>query len=88
MAIGYNVILGYIAGLVALYVLGWLLLVPLRFLLRLLLNCVLGGVALLALNLLGGGIGLHVSLNPLTALFAGLLGIPGVATLLLLEVLL
>jgi inhibitor of the pro-sigma K processing machinery len=74
----YLAIIAYLVGLAALYFIGWLLLVPLKFLSKLLLNALVGGVLLVLLNMLGGLIGLNVSLNAVTALLAGFLGVPGV----------
>jgi inhibitor of the pro-sigma K processing machinery len=73
-----SLIIAYVVGLAALYFIGWLLLVPLKFLSRLMLNGLLGGVLLLALNALGGVLHLEVAINYITALAAGFLGIPGV----------
>ena len=51
-------------------------------------NGIIGGVVLYLVNLFGGLIGLHAALNPFTALIAGTLGIPGVALVLVLPLLL
>ena len=87
-AIGYDVLIAYALGLVLLYAPGWLLLVPLKFLLRFLINAALGGLLLWVLNLAGGLFGVTVAINPVTALTVGFLGIPGVILLLLLQVML
>lgn len=81
----WEVIAAYVVGLVLLYVLGWLLLVPLKFIFKLLLNGVLGGVALWGLNLLGSLIGITIAINPITALITGFFGIPGVILLIILQ---
>lgn len=75
----------FAAGLAALYGIGWLLLVPLKIVLRFLFNGILGGGMLMLLNLFGASLGLYVAVNPLTALTAGFLGVPGVAMLMVLE---
>jgi inhibitor of the pro-sigma K processing machinery len=74
----YQLVIAYLVGLAALYFIGWLLLVPLKFLSKLLLNALIGGVLLVILNMIGGFISLEVSLNVVTALMAGFLGVPGV----------
>lgn len=79
------VILWFVAGLALLYAMGWLLLVPLKLVLRFLFNGLLGGAALVGLNLVGGAVGLYVAVNPVTALAAGFLGLPGVVTMLALQ---
>jgi len=83
--ISLDIILAYFLGLVLLYLIGWLLLVPLKLILRFLLNAVLGGIALWLLNLVGGLIGITVAINPITALTVGFLGIPGLILILLLQ---
>ena len=80
-----DIILAYALGLVLLYLVGWLLLVPLKLLLRFIINGVIGGVILWLLNLVGGLIGLSVAINPVTALTVGFLGIPGLMLILLLQ---
>lgn len=86
--IPFDVILAYGLGLILLYIVGWLLLVPLKIILRFIYNGVIGGISLWILNALGGLIGVTVAINPITALIAGFLGIPGVILILLLNFLL
>jgi len=80
-----SVILAFGAGLILLYILGWLLIVPLKYLSKLIINGVIGGVLLFIVNFFGGYIGLHIGINPVTALIAGLLGVPGVIMLIVLQ---
>ena len=58
---------------------------PLQLLLRLLARSVLGLGGLWLFNLVGGLIGVQVGLNLITALTIGLLGLPGLGLLLLLQ---
>ena len=58
---------------------------PLKFILRLLYNGIIGGLMLWVLNLVGGFFNVGVAINPITALIAGFLGIPGVLLLLVLQ---
>ena len=88
MGIDFDVVIAYAVGLLLLYVVGWLLLTPIKLLLKFLMNGVIGGLMLLVLNLVGGSIGVSVMINPVTALIAGFLGVPGVILILLLQVLL
>ena len=83
--IPFDIVLAYALGLVLLYLIGWLLLVPLKFLLRFLISGIIGGVALWILNQVGGLIGVTIAINPITALTIGLLGIPGLLLILLLQ---
>lgn len=70
-------VLYFALGLVLLYIIGWLLLAPLKFLLKLSLSSVLGAILLVVLNLIGGIFRVTIPLNPLNAVIAGVLGLPG-----------
>ena len=83
--ISFDIILAYASGLVLLYFIGWLLLVPLKLILRFLFNAILGGIALWLINTAGKFIGISVAINPVTALTVGFLGIPGLILILLLQ---
>ena len=61
---------------------------PLGWLLKLLLNSVFGLILLLAANYIGGFFGVHIGINRFTILISGILGIPSVAFLLILQFLL
>lgn len=78
LGIQYEVIIAYLVGLALLYVVGWLLLAPLKVVLKLVVNALIGGAMLVLINFLGGAIHLQVPLNFVNALVAGFLGIPGV----------
>lgn len=73
----------YAAGLFLIYILGKLLIVPLKWAGRLAINSLLGGVLILVINAVCGGWGIFLPLNPLTAVITGVLGLPGVLCLLL-----
>ncbi|NLP17496.1 MAG: pro-sigmaK processing inhibitor BofA [Firmicutes bacterium] len=83
-----TVIIAYGFGLFLLYLIARLLLVPVRILVRLLYNGVIGGVLLWLVNLVGGFFSIMIPINPITALTAGFLGVPGIVLLLLLQYLL
>lgn len=78
----------YTLGIGVLYFLGWLLLVPLKFLNKLLFNAVAGGVLLMLMSIAGGLFDMNVTVNAVTALIAGFLGVPGVALVVLLPMIL
>jgi len=85
MQMDYAAILAYAFGLLLLYVVGRALIVPLKIVIRLVYNALIGGVVLLLLNFIGGYFGLHIALNPVTALIVGFLGVPGIIMLLVLQ---
>ena len=81
-------ILAYLFGLVLLFLFAWLFIKPLKWLLRLGINSLIGGVLLFDVNLLGGILGITVSVNALTALFVGILGVPGLVLLYIMQLIL
>jgi inhibitor of the pro-sigma K processing machinery len=85
--VDYGVILAYIVGIVLLFILGRLLLTPLKILLKLLFNSLLGAVAILLVNWIGGLVGFHIAFNIYTAFIVGTLGIPGFVLLVVLKLL-
>ncbi|GHU84099.1 hypothetical protein FACS189415_7700 [Bacteroidia bacterium] len=85
--IQFDVVIAYAFGLVLLYIIGWLLLVPFKAVWKFLLNALLGGLLLWVLNLVGALIGLRIAINPITALVVGILGVPGVVLILVLQLL-
>ncbi|MCF6097588.1 pro-sigmaK processing inhibitor BofA family protein [Thermovorax subterraneus] len=78
-------ILAYAFGLLMLYAIGRMLLGPIRLVLKLVYNAVVGGLVLVLLNFIGSYVGLHIALNPINALIVGFLGIPGVLLLIALK---
>lgn len=86
--IPWELILSFALGLFLLYLIGWLLLIPMRFLWRLLASGALGGFMLWIVSQFGFLFGFSVSVNPFTALVAGSLGVPGVALIIALSLLL
>ena len=81
----YDAWITYGLGLVVLYMLIRVFLVPIRFLLQTAYHLVLGGAILWAVNWVGQYFGYHLALNPLTAFAVGYLGAPGLVLLVLLQ---
>ena len=82
-----NVIFTYIACIGLLFVLGKILIVPIKIILKLIFNSVLGAVTIFAINLIGSIWGFHIGVNILTAVIVGILGVPGAILLILLKIL-
>lgn len=78
-----GIFLAYAAGILLVYLCGRFLLVPLKWILKILVSSLLGGIALCLINGIGGIFGIFVPLNPVTAVIAGVLGIPGVLLMIL-----
>lgn len=81
-------ILGFLLGLVLLYIIGLILVIPIKVIFKLIINGLIGGIILFLFNLVGGLFGIAIAINPLNAIIVGLLGVPGVVLLLILQVIL
>jgi inhibitor of the pro-sigma K processing machinery len=77
MSTEIGILLAYALGIFALYVVGYMFLVPIKILLRLVINSVAGAIAILTINWIGTYWGVHISLNFLSAVIVGVLGVPG-----------
>lgn len=72
----------------AILVLGKILLFPIKKLIRLFFNSIIGGVIIFVINKIGTIWGFHIGLNIFTAIFVGILGIPGAVLLIILKLIL
>ena len=86
MSIDISTIIAYVFGIILIYVVGRILLMPLKLVLKLIYNALVGGVLLWIFNLGGAYIGFTIAYNPITALIAGFLGVPGVILLVLFKI--
>lgn len=83
MRLEIGIFLAYAAGILLIYLSGKFLFVPLKWILKLIANNILGGILLLIIDGIGENFGLFVPINPVTSVIAGVLGVPGVVILLL-----
>ena len=88
LGIGLQEILFFALGLVLLYFLGYIILSPFTLLMKFVLNSFLGAAVVVVINLIGQNFGVTIPLNPATALIVGFLGLPGVALLFVLKLIL
>jgi len=84
-----KVIAAYVLGLIILYVIGYALYKlfhkPLRWVGILLFNGCIGGLLLFMANLMGDLFHFHLAINPITAVTAGFLGVPGIVLMIFLK---
>jgi len=71
--------------IIAIFIIAKILSWPFKMIIKLVLNVLLGVVLILVVNTFGAGFGLHIPFNTITALIAGILGIPGVLLLIILH---
>ncbi len=80
-------VLAFFIGLFVLWLICKILKISIKIFWKLLINAAAGAVILLLVNLLGGLFGISVAITFLSALMVGVLGVPGVIILLLIQLL-
>ena len=82
-----GIILTYTAGIMLVFMISWIFFKPLKLVGKIILNSLIGALALIIFNYFGQYTGVHIGVNEFTALIIGLLGIPGFIALLLVKLL-
>ena len=83
-----NNIIAFIACLFFLFIIGKIFIVPLKIIIKFLLNSIFGGLLIFIINIIGGFLNFHIGLNVITSIFVGILGIPGAIVVILIKLLL
>ena len=81
-------LLTYLACICFLFIFGKIFIVPIKKVLKLVINSILGGITIFLINLIGGIWGFHIGLNLFTSILVGFLGIPGAGLLVILQIIL
>lgn len=80
-------LLTYLACICFLFIFGRIFIVPIKKVLKLILNSFLGGILIFLINLIGINFGFHIGLNIFTSILVGVLGLPGAIVLIILKLL-
>ena len=75
-----NVII-FLACICLICIFGRLFIVPIKKILKLVLNSILGGSLIFIINLIGQYFNFHIGLNLITSILVGILGVPGAIVL-------
>lgn len=67
----------YLSGLCIIFILCRIFIVPLKAMLKLLINSLIGAAIILFINFIGSFFSFHIGLNFFTIIFVSILGIPG-----------
>lgn len=78
-------IITYLACICFIFIIGRLFILPIKTILKIALNSVLGGVLIWIINFIGNTYGFHIGLNFVTTICIGLLGIPGAILIIVLK---
>lgn len=73
----------FIIAIVVIFVIAKLFAWPFKILIKLIINGVVGAILLYLVNFVGAGFGLAIPITAVTALVAGILGVPGVLFLII-----
>ncbi|NMM64119.1 pro-sigmaK processing inhibitor BofA [Clostridium sp. P21] len=68
----------FLVSILCLYILVKIFSWPLKILIKLVVNALLGAVLLIIVNIIGSYFNFYIGINAVTALIAGFFGIPGV----------
>lgn len=71
---------------IAIFIIGKIFLFPIKKILKLVFNTIIGGAIIYIINLIGITFGFHIGLNIITSLVVGILGIPGAILLIILSI--
>lgn len=84
----YSSIIAFVACLFFLFIAGKIFIVPLKTILKFILNSILGGFIIYIINIIGNFFDFHIGLNIVTSIIVGILGIPGAILVILIKLLL
>lgn len=71
-----NNIIVFLACVIFIFLIGRFFVVPLKIILKILGNSILGGIIIFLVNLIGSIYGFHIGLNLGTTIIVGILGVP------------
>ena len=80
-------IITYLACICFIFIFGKIFIVPLKKVLKLIINSILGGLAIYLINIIGANWGFHIGLKIFTSILIGLLGLPGAVCLIIIKLL-
>jgi len=72
----FSTVIIILVCIIVLWIAGKIFSVPLKAILKLIVNSVLGGLLIFIINLIGSAFNFHIGLNIGTSILVGLLGIP------------
>ena len=80
-------IITYLACICFIFIVGRIFIVPIKKILKLIFNSILGGVVIYVINIIGANFGFHVGLNIVNSVIRGILGLPGAVCLIIVKLL-
>ena len=84
--ISFGTVVGYSLGVLIVFVAAKIFFVPLKKVLKIVANSLLGAVVLMVVNIFSPVLNIYIGVNPVSALVLGLLGVPGLCLLMILQI--
>lgn len=81
----FTMILPILIGVAVLFIVLKLLALPMKIIIKLVINGLVGGLVIFVVNLIGANFGFTIDLTWITALIVGFLGVPGVVIVTILQ---
>ncbi|MGI6225376.1 MAG: pro-sigmaK processing inhibitor BofA family protein [Peptococcales bacterium] len=81
----YGIIFAALFLLFLIYIVVKVMIVPIQWIVKILVNSVLALVGLIILNIIGSFVGFHLPVNFVTVIGVGVLGIPGLILLIIMH---
>lgn len=81
----FNTIIAYIFGGIVAYIAIWIFYKPLKALMKLIVKAAFGCIGIILFNMTFGFLGLSIGVNLGTSFIIGVLGLPGICLLVLLQ---
>ena len=78
----------FLVCIIFLFIFGRIFIWPLKSILKLILNSILGGILIYVINIIGMNFNFHIGLNLITSIIVGILGLPGALLLIILKIIL
>jgi len=83
--LSYGIIFAALFLLFLIYIVVKVMIVPIQWIVKILVNSVLALVGLIILNIIGGFVGYHLPVNFVTVIGVGALGVPGLILLIIMH---
>jgi len=80
-----NIVIAYLSAIIVLFILAKVFILPIKWIARLIGNSLLGLILLWIVNLIGTNFNFSIGINIFTILLSGILGIPGVILLIIVQ---
>ncbi len=77
--------IAFFLAMIILFAILKLIALPIKIIIKLMINAFVGGIILFLLNTIGASFGLTININWLSALLVGFLGVPGIILVLIFQ---